>query len=78
MNWLKRIKNKSKCIFTQFGIPESYPSVSKYLLRKAMNYPKEFVGINEEIVTTIMDSRKCLLFSNTDIWVKEKVSKILR
>ena len=56
INWLKNIKNKRKCIFMQFDIEEFYPSISKDLLLKAIDYAKRFVNINDDETKTIMHS----------------------
>ena len=61
INWFKNIKNKS----TTF-----YPLISKDLLLKAIDYAKRFVNINNDEIKTIMHSRKSLLFSGTDVWIK--------
>ena len=62
INWFKNIKNKS----TTF-----YPLISKDLLLKAIDYAKRFVNINNDEIKTIMHSRKSLLFSGTDVWIKK-------
>ena len=56
INWLKNIKDKRKCIFMQFDIEESYPSIAKDLLLKAIDYAKRFVNINDDETKTIMHS----------------------
>ena len=60
INWFRNKKNKNKCIFMQFGIEESYPSVSKELLLEALTYAKTLVNISDEEINTIMHSRKHL------------------
>ena len=62
INWFKNIKNKS----TTF-----HPLISKDLLLKAIDYAKRFVSINNDEIKTIMHSRKSLLFSGTDVWIKK-------
>ena len=59
INWFKNIKNKSKCIF----------------ILKAVNYAKRFINISDEETKTITHSRKSLLFSGTDVWIKKMVTK---
>ena len=67
INWFRKIKNKKKCIFMQFDIEEFYPSVSKDLLMKVVNYAKTLVNISDEEINTVMHSKKFLLINNTDI-----------
>ena len=56
----------------QFDIEEFYPSISKGILMKAIDYAQSFVTINKEEVKTIMHSRKSLLFNNTSVWIKRE------
>ena len=65
----KNIDNKSICIFMQFNIEEFYPSISKGLSMKAINYAQSFVTISKEEVKTIMHSRKS---HNTSAWIKRE------
>ena len=51
-----------------------YPSITKELLAKSMNYAKSITTIEEEVITTILHSRKSLLFGKTIIWVKKDKS----
>ena len=51
-----------------------YPSITKELLTKSINYAKSITNIEEEVITTILHSRKSLLFGKTSIWVKNDKS----
>ena len=57
--------------FYAIDIEEFYPLISKELLLKAIIYAKTPVNISDEETNTIIDSRKSLLFNNTDIWIKK-------
>ena len=48
-----------------------YPSVTKELLTKSINYAKSITTIEEEVITTIFHVRKSLSFDKTSIWVKK-------
>ena len=72
---VQNIKNKSKCIFMQFDNEEFYPSISKDLLLKAIDYTKSFVNISSNETKAIMHSRKYLLFRGTDVWLKKDSDK---
>ena len=62
----------------QFDIEEFYPLISKHLLLKVIDYyRKRFVNINNDETKTIMLSRKSLLFSGTDVWIKKMLTKTL-
>ena len=41
----------------QFGIEESYPSISKDLLLKALTYAKTLVNMSDEEINIIMHSK---------------------
>ena len=47
-----------------------YPSITKDLLTKSINYAKSITTI-EEVITTIFHAHKSLLFDKTSIWVKK-------
>ena len=61
----------------QFDIEEFYPSISKDLLLKAIDYTKGFVNISNDETKITMHSRKSLLFSGTDMWIKKMLTKTL-
>ena len=48
-----------------------YPSIMKKLPTKSINYAKSIVIIEEEVITTIFQARKSLLFDKTSVWVKK-------
>ena len=60
----KGIKNKEKSSFTKFDIMNFYPSISKDLLRNAINFANTITTIGKKLIDTIMHSRKSFLFSN--------------
>ena len=61
IEWFKAIKNKSKSSFIKFDIVEFYPSITKELLSKAIEYA----------LKTIYHARKSLLFDKNNVWVKK-------
>ena len=71
ISWFKGIKNKEKSSFTKFGIVDFYPSISKDLLTNAINCACIVTTIDKKVIDTIVHSRKLLLFSNNEIWVKK-------
>ena len=48
-----------------------YPSISKELLTKSINYAKSITPIEEEVITTVFHARKSLLLDKTSVWVKK-------
>ena len=71
IEWFKRIEDKSNCIFVQFDIEEFYPSISKDLFLKSINYAKQFTSISQKDIDIILHARKSLLFGNGKVWNKK-------
>jgi len=49
-----------------------YPTILKELLSKAITFAKQYTNIKDDVVHTMMHSRKSLLFSNGDTWIKQE------
>ena len=73
ISWFKGIKNKEKSSSAKFDIADCYPSISKDLSTNAINFVSTITSIDETVIDTIMHSRKSLLFSNNEIWVKKEI-----
>ena len=71
IEWFEAIKNKSKINFIKFDIVEFYPSISKKLLSKAIEYAQSVTTIEEKVIKTIYHARKSLLFDKDNVWVKK-------
>ena len=69
--WFKNIKSKSSSSFIKFNIVDFYPSISKDLSLKAINFAKSVTPIQDKFTETILYSRKALLFNKNDVWVKK-------
>ena len=70
IEWFQNINDKRNCVFVQFDIEEFYPSISKRLVCKALDYAKQYKSITAKEVQLIMHARKSLLFTNESTWVK--------
>ena len=68
INWFNKIEGKSKHTFIVFDIKDFYTSIPKYLLQKALEFPKAKVSITQEEEKIIDHSRKSLLFKE---WIKK-------
>ena len=55
----------------KFDIVEFYPSISKELLSKAIEYAQSVTTIEEKVIKTIYHARKSLLFDKDNVWVKK-------
>ena len=71
INWFRNIKEKNLHKFIIFDIKDFYPSISQELLQKSLNFAQRFIDINTNDKEIIFHSRKSLLFTNTDTWMKK-------
>ena len=71
IDWFNNIKEKPQHKFMVFDIKEFYPSISKGLLDKCINFAKLHVNFRKEDIDLIAHARKSLLFSKGDTWIKK-------
>ena len=65
------ILNKYNCKFIKFDIIEFYPSITENLLKKSINFAKEYVNIDDDTINIIMHCRKSVLFGDQSTWTKK-------
>ena len=63
VGWFKNIMDKEKCTFTCFDIVGSYPSISRDLLRRALEFTKQHYQslVKRSKPYTPPESRSCLV-----------------
>ena len=71
ITWFKSIENKKSSSFIKLDIVSFYPSITKELLTKSINYAQSITNIEEEAITAISHARKTLLFDKTSISIKK-------
>ena len=71
IQWFSKITNKRNGKFIQFDIEEFYPSISKELLLNALNFAKSITTVSEEDEKVIFHSRKSMLFTSNNSWMKK-------
>ena len=71
IEWFENVEGKESCIFVQFDIEEFYPSISRSLLDKAISHAKKYTPISNDTLQAILHSRKSLLFTDQQAWVKK-------
>ena len=71
INWFKGIADKRACRFTQFDLVDFYPSITRPLLIKALNFARSVTTITDSDINIILHARKSLLFSDGATWVKK-------
>ena len=70
INWFRNTKNKGEFIVVQLQIEEFYPSISKDLLFKSVDYTKGFLNISDEETKIIMHCLR-VYFLKKIIFLKE-------
>ena len=73
IRWFKGIRNKKICKFILFDIKDFYPSITKELLSKCLNFAETKIQISEEDKKIVFHSRKSLLFDKDSTWMKKGV-----
>ena len=63
------IKNRAK--FTEFDIVDFYPSISRPLLDKDIEFARKYTSLDEIDLEIIMHARKTLLFDKESTWIKK-------
>ena len=71
IDWFKTIPHKKEFHFIKFDIVRFYPSISKNVLNEAIQFARSYCNINNDMINTIMNSRKAFLFYDGDPWVKK-------
>ena len=77
ITWFKNIKSKKTSSFVNFDVENIYPSISIDLLTDAISYAKTITNIDDDQLSIIMQSRKTLLFNNSEPWVEKTGKKTL-
>ena len=72
IHWFKKIPNKSRHKFLVFDVENFYPSITKELLMKALNFAEKRVGVSKEDKDFIYQARKYLLFNKGEAWMKKE------
>ena len=71
LTWFKSLTNKKRKSFIIFDICSFYPSITKNILKKALEWAKEFIDISEEDEDIVMKSKKSFLYTGSKAWVKK-------
>ncbi len=74
ITWYNKIEDKKSNYFICFDICEFYPSISEVLLKKALEYAKQFDNISEEEINVILHAKTSLLYNGEKPWCKKGIS----
>ena len=71
IEWFKGLQNKKKLNFIQFDIVEFYPNITEDILKKALEFAKQYVPITSKEIDIVLKTKKSLLFTGGQPWVKK-------
>ena len=69
--WFKMISLKKQFHFIKFDIVSFYPSISRNILNETIQFARNYHSINDDMINTIMNSRKAFLFYDGNPWIKK-------
>ena len=55
-----------------FDIKDFYPSITQYLLNKAVNFASEYIHISKSDIHVVHHPRKSLPFDGSHTWIKKQ------
>ena len=64
LTWFEAVENKEISTFIQFNINDFYPSISKDLPLKSIEYANSFIPISNEDIEITVDSKTFILLSH--------------
>ena len=76
IEWFKAIPEKEKHAFITFDVCDFYPSISKDLLMKALNYASRFTTITQQDRHIIIHAKKSLLYHQNSPWIKKNTNNM--
>ena len=71
LDWFEGLDNKVERTFICFDIVNYYPSITKDLLRQALEFAAQHTNIDANEVNIIMHARRSLLFDSSKTWIKK-------
>ena len=73
IEWFKNIKNSKSKVFCKFDIKSYYPSITKDLLKKSLEFAEKEcqLTIPKKEIEIILHSCESFLFHNGETWVKK-------
>ena len=71
IDWFKMIPLKKQSHFIQVDIVSFYPSIGRNVLNEKIKFARNYHNINNDMINTLMNSRKVFLFYDGSPWVKK-------
>jgi len=70
IEWFKTIPDKDQHAFITFDVYDFYPSISKELSIKALDYASKFTTVTQEDGQIIIHAKRSLLYHQNSPWIK--------
>ena len=74
--WYNSLPDKQKLHFISFDICSFYPSITKELLRKAIEHASQYTDITEDKKEVLFHTSKSLLYYKGETWKKKGTSLV--
>ena len=71
LNWFRNLKDKKQLKFIIFDVEQFYPSIDEKLLKKTLEWSKQFVSFSEDEIEVIMAARRSVLYMDGEPWSKK-------
>ena len=71
IDWFKKIENKHQYNFICFDIVEFYPSISQYLLDRALDFASTYDSITNDERNIITHAKNSILIHKQQPWQKK-------
>ena len=71
IQWFKKIEKKSTKRFIQLDVVNFYPSITKDLLKNAINWARQYTDITNEDEEIIINSKDSFLLNDEEPWTKK-------
>lgn len=72
LRWFKGLEDKKKHTFIKSDIEAFYPSITKKLLMKAINYGKTVTRIEDKEIDIILHVRRAVLADSDEVWIEKE------
>lgn len=70
LNWYNDFPTNSNSSFICFDIIEFYPSITEQLLKRALDFAKQYDNISDEEINIIISAKSSIIFNGTEPWRK--------
>ena len=71
IKWFNNVENKTRKSFIKFDVVEFYPSITKRLVLKAIEFAKQYDKIDKKEVDLILHSCDTILMNDGEPWIKK-------